>query len=166
MRGHRGPWRTALRASHRDRCRPRSLIYQSLQLSPTIVPHILQIPQFPHQTYTRHPLFLYCLCHHIKPSSVDCYLSGICSSLKPYYPEIRKPCKHTLVSCTLRGMKKLRGAPTKRKSLLTNTHLCRYGGSATSYDDTLFLAIVFVGFHALMHLGELTWPDRVELRSW
>ena len=33
------------------------------------------------------------MCHHIKPDSVDTYLSGICHQLKPYFPhvhEIRK----------------------------------------------------------------------------
>ena len=44
------------------------------------------------------------MCHHIKPDSVDTYLSGICQQLEPYFPsvrEIRKSilCKHTLAGC-------------------------------------------------------------------
>ncbi|KIO32034.1 hypothetical protein M407DRAFT_44825, partial [Tulasnella calospora MUT 4182] len=110
------------------------------------------------------------MCHHIKPTSVDSYLSGICSSLEPYYPEVRKLRKHPLVSRTLTGMKKLRGTAAHRKSPLTDPHLrtflSRYGGDNASHDDILFLAIIFVGFHGLMRLGELTWPDRRETRSW
>ncbi|EJD46507.1 hypothetical protein AURDEDRAFT_164334 [Auricularia subglabra TFB-10046 SS5] len=49
-----------------------------------------------------------------------------------------------------------------RKSPLSSADLERmlvkYGRSH-SHDDALFLAILFVGFNALMHLGELVWPD-------
>lgn len=96
------------------------------------------------------------MCHHIKPTSVNSYLYGICSSLEPYYPEVRKLHKYPLVLRTLMGMKKLQGMAANRKSPLTESHLrtflSHYEGENTY--DILFLAIILVGFHALMHLGK------------
>jgi hypothetical protein len=110
------------------------------------------------------------MCHHIKPSSVDSYLSGICSSLEPFFPNVRTLRRSTIVSRTLAGMKKLRGEGALRRPPLTDAGLRKvlqvldYDGSA--HDDKLVLAIIFVGYHALMRLGELTWPDKHNLQQW
>jgi hypothetical protein len=36
--------------------------------------------------------------HHIKPSSVNNYLSGICQQLKPYFPNVRSSRHSTLIN--------------------------------------------------------------------
>jgi hypothetical protein len=53
--------------------------------------------------------------HHIKPDSVDSYLSGISQQLEPYFPNVRQIRKSMLCKWTLTGCKRLRGVPTKRK---------------------------------------------------
>ncbi len=125
--------------------------------------------QFPIEP-TEQTLSLYAIyeCHHIEPRSVDSYLSGICSELEPFYPNVRKIRSSTLVSRTLRGGKRLYSQPVKRKRALTSddmdlayTHLHH----SSQYDDRLFLAQLFTGFYALSRLGELVWPDRRDLRS-
>src|ERR1700730_9411292 len=55
------------------------------------------------------------MCHHIKPQSVDTYLSGVCNQLEPYYPHARANRRHQLAARTLRGCKKLRAIATTRK---------------------------------------------------
>src|SRR5882762_3351315 len=82
------------------------------------------------------------MCHHIKPDSVDTYLSGICQQLEPYFPSVRDIHKSILCKRTLTGCKRLRGVPTKRKRALTMDDLLivvnHYFG-APSHDDLLFV---------------------------
>lgn len=107
--------------------------------------------------------------HHIKPSSVDSYLSGILSQLEPYFPHIRAVRASLLVRRTLKGCKRLKGTPTNRKQALTLPMLqtlLRRWGTSVNHDDLLFVAIVLTGFHVLMRLGELTWPEDKSLRNW
>src|ERR1700733_14670633 len=47
------------------------------------------------------------MCHHIKPKSVDSYLSGICNQLEPFFPDVRSHRCHRLVAKTIQGCKKL-----------------------------------------------------------
>jgi len=101
-------------------------------------------------------------CHHIKPKSVDTYLSGICQQLEPYFEHVCEACTSHLMHCTLEGCKHLRGTPTVRKWALTIEDLlsvCTAFHSNPSHDDILFCAQLCVGFFALMRLGELTFPD-------
>ena len=106
--------------------------------------------------------------HLIKPSSVDSYLSGICQQLEIYFPEVRAARKSVLIHRTLNGCKRLLGSPTTRKAALTHDHLrlilARFGTSS-SHDDFLFVSILLTGFHALMRLGELCWPDNPALQN-
>ncbi|OBZ77411.1 hypothetical protein A0H81_02296 [Grifola frondosa] len=99
--------------------------------------------------------------------SVDSYLSGICSSLEEYYPNIRAVCSSPLVTRCVKGCKRLYSNPIRRKSPLTKDDL-RLVHSALSlshdHDDHLFLSLLLTGFHALMRLGELVWPDQSSLR--
>ena len=37
--------------------------------------------------------------------------------------------------------------------------------SSNSHDDLLFFVILLVGFHVLMRLGELVWPDKKDLQD-
>jgi hypothetical protein len=109
------------------------------------------------------------MCHHIKPESVNSYLSGICNQLEPYYPHARPNRRHQLVARTLRGCKKLRAVATTRKRPLMRSELSalqpRYM-SSSSHDDLLFFVILVVGFHGLMRLGELVWPDKKSLQDY
>src|SRR5882724_8930268 len=49
------------------------------------------------------------IAHHIKPTSISQYLSGIVSSLEPHFPNVQENCNGLLVTCTLTGMQQLRG---------------------------------------------------------
>jgi len=106
---------------------------------------------------------------HIKPDSVDSYLSGIAHQLEPYFPDVRQARSSSLVKRTLRGCKHMRGTPTERKLPLTLDDLGRviecYAASA-NHNDLLFLAMILTGFFALMRLGELTFPDDKSIRDW
>ncbi|KAF8229133.1 hypothetical protein L208DRAFT_1483117 [Tricholoma matsutake] len=113
-------------------------------------------------------LFTIYMSHHIKPNSVDTYLSGICQQLEPYFPHIREARKSHLVHRTLQGFKRLRGLPTTRKQALTIDDLnlvCINYSKNPSHDDLLFCTQLCTGFFALMRLGELTWPDDNNLRD-
>ena len=108
------------------------------------------------------------MAHHIKPSSVDSYLSGICNELESFHPDVRKNRRHQLVTKTLRGCKKLRAVPTTRKRPLSRAELADLQPqymSSSSHDDLLFFVILLVGFHALMRLGELVSPDSKTLQD-
>jgi len=76
--------------------------------------------------------------HHINPKSVGTYLSGICNTLEPHFPHIRKIRLDPLVVQTLSGMKKLRGGhapchhhPLTKEDLILL--LARY--DTDNYDD-------------------------------
>ncbi|EJD37389.1 hypothetical protein AURDEDRAFT_37400, partial [Auricularia subglabra TFB-10046 SS5] len=100
--------------------------------------------------------------HYISPTSVRTYLSGICHSLEPFYPNVRTSRCSDLVRNTVAGCVKMSAHTVNRKSPLAASDLARmlakYGAS-DDFDDKLFLAILFVGFNALLRLGELVWPD-------
>jgi hypothetical protein len=104
----------------------------------------------------------------IKPQSIRTYLSGIVSTLEPFFPEVRKNRTSTLVARTLTGCIKMRGSSASRKlpfsasdlQLLYNIY-----GTSLQHDDLLFLCITFTGFHGLMRLGELVMHDNPKLRS-
>ena len=108
------------------------------------------------------------MAHHIKPSSVDSYLSGICNELESFHPDVRKNRRHQLITKTLRGCKKLRAVPTIQKRPLSRAELANLQPqymSSSSHDDLLFFVILLVGFHALMRLGELVSPDSKTLQD-
>jgi hypothetical protein len=113
--------------------------------------------------------FVVFMCHHIKPQSVESYLSGICNQLEPFHPSIRTICRHPLVTKTLAGCKKIRAVGVSRKRPLTRVELgdvARQYRLSTSHDDLLFVAILLTGFHGLLRLGELVWPDRKSLQDY
>lgn len=109
------------------------------------------------------------MCHHIEPRSVDSYLSGICSELEAFHPGVRAARASPLVSRTMKGFKRLRSKPIVRKRALSKDELQRAVasfGATPSHDDSLFISILLTGFHALLRLGELVWPDNPELQSY
>ncbi|THH16009.1 hypothetical protein EUX98_g9370 [Antrodiella citrinella] len=108
------------------------------------------------------------MCHHIKPDSVDSYLSGICNQLEHLFPTVRSIRKGALVTRTLAGCRRLFNTPTSRKQPLAIDDCFRLltAFPPSSHDNILFRALLVSGFFALHRLGELVWPDKVELRSW
>lgn len=107
-------------------------------------------------------------CHHINPRSVDSYLSGICNMLEPYFPHVRQSRRDLLVARTLKGCRRLRAIPVRRKDGLTledmSKAMCLIG-SSMAHDDKLFLAQLLTGFSGLMRLGELVVPDNTQLQD-
>ncbi|KAF9230502.1 putative retroelement protein [Melanogaster broomeanus] len=108
-------------------------------------------------------------CAFIQPDSVDTYLSGICSCLENDFPHVRSVHKHPTVAKTLAGCKKRGRREVVRKLPLTVediTRTCAQTVPDSSHDALLFAALLSTGFHALLHLGELVWPDTVSLQSY
>ncbi|KIJ38858.1 hypothetical protein M422DRAFT_101211, partial [Sphaerobolus stellatus SS14] len=109
------------------------------------------------------------MCHHIKPTSVASYLSGIQNELEPVYPNIRSICRSALVRKTLLGCKRLLKSEPTRRIPLELPHLealVQSLGQSPSYDHLLFLAQITSGFYGLNRLGELVWPDNRKLQSY
>jgi len=109
------------------------------------------------------------MCHYIRPKSVDSYLSGICNQLEPFFPNIRALRRHRIIARTLRGCKKLRACGTNRKHPLARADLTQLHpayASATNHDDLLFHSMLLTGFHGLLQLTEMSWPDRKELQDY
>src|SRR5882762_9328520 len=104
----------------------------------------VQIHNFPVEpTPDTLSFFTVFMCHHIKPDSVDTYLSGICQQLEPYFPSVRDIRKSMLCKQTLTGCKRLRGVPTKRKRALTINDLqlvANHYSLSQSHDDLLFVS--------------------------
>lgn len=107
------------------------------------------------------------MCHHIRPSSVDSYLSGICNQLEGRFPAVRQARRHYLVAKTLAGCKHMFGQPSSRKDPLEIDHLrdALRAFPPISHDNLLFTILLLCGFFALHRLGELVWPDAVKLRD-
>ena len=108
------------------------------------------------------------MCSFVKANTVDAYLSGICSQLEHYFPKVREVRKSSLVQRTLKGCKRRYGTAVTRKKPLTRPDLegvVNAIGESGSYDDQLFLTLILSGFHALCRLGELVWPDKIELQN-
>jgi hypothetical protein len=107
--------------------------------------------------------------HYIKPDSVSSYLSGICNQLEPFFPDVRTHRHHWMVTKSLAGCRKMFPSDTSRKRPVTRTELSNVSRgytSSSSFDDILYLTILLTGFHGLMRLGELTWPDNKSLRDY
>ena len=107
--------------------------------------------------------------HYIKPKSVGSYLSGVCSQLETFFPDVRTNRRHWLVTKTLAGCRKMFPSAVSRKRPVTRSELATIARSyahSDSYDDILFHTILKTGFHGVMRLGELTWPDNQGLRDY
>ena len=98
-------------------------------------------------------LYTVYMCHHIKPDSVDTYLSGICQQLEPYFSHVHDAQRGQLVHRTLEGCKRLCGTLTVKKRALTIADLntvCSSYNDTSSYNDLLFYTQLCVGFFTLM----------------
>ncbi|KAG2738749.1 hypothetical protein P692DRAFT_201675228, partial [Suillus brevipes Sb2] len=109
------------------------------------------------------------MCQHIQPRSVECYLSGIVSQLEPYFPSVRSIRQSQLVKRSLQGSARRFSRPSNRKQPLLREDLVRvvrFLPRPRSFDDHLWLAQLLSGFFGLMRLGELVWPDVLELQDY
>src|SRR5258708_22439318 len=119
-------------------------------------------------TVERLCFYIVYMLHHIKPTSVKSYLSGICTELEPFYPDIHSIRSSKLVNHTLTRCTKLYGSPAKRKRALTKSNLLMIIQSTphhTTHDNLLFNAIVLVGWHGLLRLGELVDHNTLRLQA-
>src|SRR5579859_1420272 len=108
-------------------------------------------------------LYAVYMLHHIKLSSVNCYLTRITNALESLFPNVREARHHQIVMKTLQGCKKLQVVPTIHKRPITHSELTTIHHShqqPLSHDDALFIALLMSGFHALLCLGEMVWPDK------
>lgn len=113
--------------------------------------------------------FVVFMSHHIKPSSVSAYLSGICNRLEPFYPSIRLTRRSPLVTQTLTGCTKMRALPVFRQRPVSFDELMHVYGClvpSDNHDTLLFLAIMFCSFHGLLRIGESVWPDSRKLQDY
>jgi len=109
------------------------------------------------------------MAHYIKPKSISSYLSGVCSQLEPFFPDVQLHQRHWLVSKTLEGCWKMFPSATSQKQPLTRSELTtvsEWYASSLSFDDNLFLCLLLTSFHSLLRLGELTWPDKSSLQDY
>ncbi|KAG1893222.1 uncharacterized protein F5891DRAFT_918980, partial [Suillus fuscotomentosus] len=109
------------------------------------------------------------MCQHIQPRSVECYLSSIVSQLEPYYPSIREIRQSQLVHRSLKGSARRFGQVVVRKQPLLREDLVWVVNTIIrplSFDNHLWLAQLLVGFFGLMRLGELVWPDQLDLQDY
>lgn len=99
--------------------------------------------------------------HHIKPSSVETYLSGICHQLERLFPDVRAARRHPLVVRSLAGCKRMLNTPTRRRLPLEAGHLrlALQEHARGTHDDLLFCSMLLSGFFGLHRLGELTDSD-------
>ncbi|KAJ6627571.1 hypothetical protein B0H10DRAFT_2161202 [Mycena sp. CBHHK59/15] len=115
--------------------------------------------------------FVVYMCHYIKPNSVNSYLSGICNQLEDHFPNICKSRNSQIVSKTLTSCKHLHSSATQCKQPLTQHYLSvfidwlttRTQEGSVVHNDYLFLLQLLSSFYTLLHLGELTYPDKVSL---
>ncbi|THH14558.1 hypothetical protein EW146_g5779 [Bondarzewia mesenterica] len=112
--------------------------------------------------------FIVYMSHHIQPDFVAAYLSGICNRLQLFFPHVRDIRAAPLISCTLTGCLKLYRTPPNRKHPLSVEDLATAVAHFPNptFDDMLFLAILYCGFFTLHRLRELVLPDQVALRDW
>ena len=75
---------------------------------------------------------------------------------------------HPTVTRTLYGCHQLCGRTIVCKQLLCHTKLAvlKDTSLSTGQHDDLFFVILTVGFHSLMHLRELVWPDKAGLQDY
>lgn len=112
-------------------------------------------------------LYIVFMCQHIRPQSVESYLTGLCHELLPHFPDMKLWRMSQLVTKTLKGCKKLKGTSPNRKHALTLSNLCQIPPtlSSSDLDDALFMSLIMTGFFGLLRLGELTYPDNYQLHD-
>ena len=144
-----------------------ALAYSSALQSYLSFCHAHQLPVEP--TTDTLSFYVVYMCAHIKPQSVEAYLSGICARLEPFFPHVHDNRRHAVVTKCLVGCKKMYTTNATRKSALPHALLSQIlstGFPSPSHDEFLFRAILAVGWHGIMRLGELVWPDNLDLQDY
>lgn len=106
--------------------------------------------------------FVVYMSHQISPRSVKSYLSGLVQQLQAEFPNIREVRQSRLVTRAMKGCLKMLAKPIKRREPLSANDLGYLENRfihSTNHDDFLFLALLVTGFHGLLRLGEMTFPD-------
>ncbi|KAF8553384.1 hypothetical protein OG21DRAFT_1371751, partial [Imleria badia] len=113
--------------------------------------------------------FIIYMSAHIRPDSVAVYLTGVCNRLEADFPEVCQNRANPVVKRTLVGcLCCVRQQPSWKPPLdLTHLHSFLHGLTPPStHDDLLFAVLLVSGFHVLMCLSELVWPDSIQLQSY
>lgn len=106
--------------------------------------------------------FITYMATYVQPSTIANYLTGVTNLLALLYPQVRDIRLAPLVKQTLQGAKRVHSRPLQRKQHLEQQDLIYIQSElqqSNEFDDVLFLAIVFVGWHGLMRPNELTRPS-------
>ncbi|KIK45151.1 hypothetical protein CY34DRAFT_50098, partial [Suillus luteus UH-Slu-Lm8-n1] len=109
------------------------------------------------------------MCQHIQPCSVECYLTGIISQLEPYFPAVHSIRQSHLVKQSLQGSACHFGRPVRRKQPLIREDLVQVLHDLArpwAFHDLLWVSQLLLGFFSLMRLGELVWPDQLDLQDY
>lgn len=96
------------------------------------------------------------------------YLTGVRHFLQDFFPDYDTSHAHPLVKTTIRGSRKVRADPIRRKLPLKTSHLQAFLQRALvsqSYDDLLFVTILSCAFYACHCIGELV-PASGPLFDW
>ena len=126
-----------------------------------------RLHQFPTEPTADSLSFYLTYCSHsLRPRTLSSYLSGICSQLEAFYPQVRSLRQSPIVRRTLAGIHRIHGTAARRKRPLLVSDLTlvidRFG-SSLDFDDVLFVAQLLVGFNQLLRLAELCIPDNPQL---
>jgi hypothetical protein len=96
------------------------------------------------------------------------YLTGVRHYLHDLFPDYDLNRAHPLVKTTIRGSRKVRADPVRRKLPLRTSHLQAFLQTALhskDYDDLLFITILSCAFYACHRIGELV-PASGPLFDW
>ncbi|KIL54301.1 hypothetical protein M378DRAFT_188756 [Amanita muscaria Koide BX008] len=102
-------------------------------------------------------------------NSAPQYLSGIRHFLREFFPNFDDNRSSTLVQAAIRGSRKVRANPIRRKLPLRTSHLQTFLDLATSsgtFDDLLFITIISCAFYGCHRIGELVQRNDQSLFDW
>ena len=102
-------------------------------------------------------------------ASAPKYLTGARHFLKEIYPEFDTNRAHPLVQSTIRGSKKIRADPIRRKQPLRLSHLEAFehiAHTTRTYDDLLFATLLSCCFYGCHRSGELVWKNDRDQWDW
>ena len=104
----------------------------------------------------------------INPKSIDSYLSGFINQMEFFFPEVRKNHHSALISRTLKGAKRRHRVPIccKNPSSLEDLKvICHDLKLPSNHDDLLFISQLLIGFHGLLWLSKICFPDHLALQD-
>ncbi|KAF9535316.1 hypothetical protein CPB83DRAFT_753873, partial [Crepidotus variabilis] len=97
------------------------------------------------------------------------YLTGVRHYLIGFYPEFDKSREDPRVKAAIRGSRKVRADPVRRKLPLRTSHLKSFLNTyhtSGKYDDLLFVTILSCGFYGCHRTGELVQKNDKSLFDW